>query len=107
MELARSLDGLPLALATAGTYLKQTSDSCSNYLQLYHNSWDDLGRYSQGLLDYDGRTLYSTWNILPAETGTALSLVVVCRTSGVYGKVPRSFSLFNIAYIVATIRQFV
>jgi tetratricopeptide (TPR) repeat protein len=63
MELARRLDGLPLALATAGTYLRQTPDSCSDYLQLYHNSWDDLDQYSEGLLDYDGRTLYSTWNI--------------------------------------------
>src|SRR3984885_4493468 len=63
MELARRLDGLPLALATAGTYLRQVSDSFSDYLQLYDNSWDDLGQYSDGLLDYDGRTLYSTWNV--------------------------------------------
>jgi hypothetical protein len=55
MELAKNLGGLPLALATAGTCLKQTSDSCSDYLQLCHNSWDDLGQYGQGLLDYDGR----------------------------------------------------
>ena len=63
MELARRLDGLPLALATAGTYLRQVPDSFSDYLQLYDNNWDDLGRYSDGLLDYDGRTLYSTWNV--------------------------------------------
>jgi tetratricopeptide (TPR) repeat protein len=63
MELARRLDGLPLALATAGTYLRRTADSFSDYLQLYHNSWDNLGQYSTGLLDYDGRTLFSTWNI--------------------------------------------
>jgi tetratricopeptide (TPR) repeat protein len=62
-ELARRLDGLPLALATAGTYLKQIPDSFSDYLQLYDSSWDDLGQYSDGLLDYDGRTLYSTWNV--------------------------------------------
>jgi tetratricopeptide (TPR) repeat protein len=63
MELARRLDGLPLALATAGAYLRQVSDSFSDYLQLYDNNWDDLGQYSDGLLDYDGRTLYSTWNV--------------------------------------------
>ena len=63
MELAKRLDGLPLALATAGTYLRQTADSFSDYLQLYHNSWNDLSQYNNGLLDYDGRTLYSTWNI--------------------------------------------
>jgi len=63
MELAKRLDGLPLALATAGTYLRQVSDSFSDYLQLYDNNWDGLSQYSDGLLDYDGRTLYSTWNI--------------------------------------------
>ena len=63
IELAKRLDGLPLALATAGTYLRRTADSFSDYLQLYHNNWDDLSQYDDGLLDYDGRTLYSTWNI--------------------------------------------
>jgi hypothetical protein len=28
-----------------------------------HNNWNDLSQYSDGLLDYEGRTLYSTWNI--------------------------------------------
>ena len=63
IELARRLDGLPLALATAGTYLRQMPDSFSDYLQLYNNNWDDLSQYSDGLLEYDGRTLYSTWNV--------------------------------------------
>src|SRR2546423_9723550 len=64
IELAKRLDGLPLALATAGTYLRQTSDSFSDYLQLYNNSWDDLRQYNNSnLLDYDDRTLYSTWNV--------------------------------------------
>ena len=63
IELAKRLDGLPLALATAGTYLKQTPDSFSDYLQLYNNNWNDLRQYSDGLWDYDGRRLYSTWNI--------------------------------------------
>jgi tetratricopeptide (TPR) repeat protein len=52
-----------LALATAETYLRQVSDSFTDYLQLYDNNWDDLSQYSDGLLDYDGRTLYSTWNV--------------------------------------------
>ena len=60
IELARRLDGLPLALAMAGTYLRQVSDSFSEYLRPYDNSWDDLGQYNDGLVDYDGRTLYST-----------------------------------------------
>jgi hypothetical protein len=63
MELAKRLDGFPTALATAGTYLMQTSDSFSNYLHLYDTRWHDLSQYSDGMLDYDGRKLYSTWNM--------------------------------------------
>lgn len=61
--LAQRLDGLPLALSTAGTYLSQTADSFGHYLQQYDNSWDDLNEYSHGLFDYEDRTLYSTWNL--------------------------------------------
>jgi len=51
-KLARRLDGLPLALATAGAYLSQSADS-----------WNDFGRYSSGPVDYEDRILYSTWNV--------------------------------------------
>src|SRR5271154_5133529 len=63
MALARRLDGLPLALATAGMYLNQTAGSFSDYLRLYNDSWNDLELYSDGPLDYEDRTLYSTWNL--------------------------------------------
>ena len=63
MALARRLDGLPLALATAGMYLNQTAGSFSDYLQLYNDSWNDLELYSDGPLDYKDQTLYSTWNL--------------------------------------------
>ena len=62
-KLVERLDGLPLALATAGTYLNQTACSLGDYLDLYNGSWNDLGQYSDGLLDYEDRTLYSTWNL--------------------------------------------
>jgi hypothetical protein len=60
--LARRLDRLPLALATAGAYLRHSADSFHGYLQLYSNSWNDLSRHSSGPEDYEERTLYSTWN---------------------------------------------
>ena len=63
MNLALRLDGLPLALATAGAYLSQSADSFEDYLQLYNNSWNDLSQYSSGPVDYEERTLYSTWNV--------------------------------------------
>src|SRR5271156_3958817 len=62
-KLVERLDGLPLALATAGTYVNQTACSFGGYLDLYNGSWNDLTQYSDGLLDYEDRTLYSTWNL--------------------------------------------
>ncbi|KAL8721410.1 MAG: hypothetical protein Q9181_007708, partial [Wetmoreana brouardii] len=62
-KLALRLDGLPLALATAGAYLNQSADSFDDYLELYNNSWNDLSQYSRGPVDYEERTLYSTWNV--------------------------------------------
>ena len=52
-----------MALATAGAYLRQSADSFDNYLELYNHSWNDLGRHSHGPIDYEERTLYSTWKV--------------------------------------------
>ncbi|KAK2036225.1 hypothetical protein LZ31DRAFT_437428, partial [Colletotrichum somersetense] len=60
--LARRLDGLPLALSTAGAYLNQVSTTCAEYLQLYDESWLRLQRESPQLLGYD-QALYSTWEV--------------------------------------------
>jgi hypothetical protein len=61
--LVRELDGLPLALATAGAYLYQMSISFANYLGLYNTSWLRLQQKTPELLSYEDRALYSTWNI--------------------------------------------
>ncbi|KAK1948852.1 hypothetical protein LY78DRAFT_709072 [Colletotrichum sublineola] len=60
--LAKKLDGLPLALATVGAYLDQVATSCTEYLDMYENSWLRLQHESPGLIEYD-RALYSTWNV--------------------------------------------
>ncbi|KAL8978289.1 MAG: hypothetical protein Q9205_006094 [Flavoplaca limonia] len=62
-ELAERFDGLPLALATAGNYISQTAESFGEYLRMYKQSWEELAENSDGLMDYDNRTLYSTWNL--------------------------------------------
>jgi tetratricopeptide (TPR) repeat protein len=62
-KLAKKLDGLPLALATAGAYLKQASIGFSDYLRLYGKSWAKLQKTSPVLSWYEDRTLYSTWQI--------------------------------------------
>ena len=59
----RNLDGLPLALATAGAYLKQAAICFSDYLRLYEESWAKLQKTSPELSSYEDRTLYSTWQI--------------------------------------------
>ena len=62
-KLAKELDGPPLALATAGAYLKQAAIGFSDYLRLYKNSWAKLQKTSPELSSYEDRTLYSTWQI--------------------------------------------
>ncbi|KAF1936850.1 hypothetical protein EJ02DRAFT_413325 [Clathrospora elynae] len=62
-ELARELDGLPLALATAGAYLDQMATSFSDYLCLYRASWRRLQEISPEVKTYENRQLYSTWQI--------------------------------------------
>ncbi|KAJ9656257.1 hypothetical protein H2198_005108 [Neophaeococcomyces mojaviensis] len=64
LDLARWLGGLPLALATAETYLASPDVSCSEYLDLYESLWMMLvGGDSEGLMEYEDRTLASTWTI--------------------------------------------
>ena len=62
-RLAKELDGLPLALATAGAYLNQTAISFSDYLRLYKESWAKLQKTTPELSSYEDRTLYSTWQV--------------------------------------------
>ena len=63
LALTKRLDGLPLALATAGAYLDQVTISVADYLQLYDTSWRELHESDIGLDSYEDRTLYSTWRI--------------------------------------------
>ncbi|KAI1317973.1 hypothetical protein F5Y16DRAFT_414531 [Xylariaceae sp. FL0255] len=62
-QLAIKLDGLPLALATAGAYLKRTPITFQSYLCYYENSWALLQKNSPKLMSYEDRTLYSTWQL--------------------------------------------
>ncbi|KAL9103273.1 MAG: hypothetical protein Q9163_001675 [Psora crenata] len=62
-ELAKELDGLPLALATAGAYLDQVATSFADYFRLYKTSWLKLQQTSPELSSYEERQLYSTWQL--------------------------------------------
>ena len=63
MKLAEELDGLPLALATAGAYLDSVVTSFVDYLRLYKASWLKLQHTSPRLMSYKDRALYSTWQL--------------------------------------------
>jgi NB-ARC domain len=63
IKLAKKLDGLPLALVTAGAYLDQSAISFSAYIRLYEESWAELLKTSPELSSYEDQTLYSTWQM--------------------------------------------
>ena len=54
------MDGLSLALATAGDYLRQTSNSFAEYLKRYEKNWQDSQKNMHELSEYEGHTLYTT-----------------------------------------------
>ena len=63
VELIKELDGLPLALSTAGVYLEHVLITLSDYLRLYKTSWLKLQTTSPQLESYEDRSLYTTWQI--------------------------------------------
>ena len=59
----RKLDGLPLALATAGGFLGLTHIPVSEYLEHYETSWLSLQEQSPRISSYKDRTIHTTWNL--------------------------------------------
>ena len=59
VALVRGLEGLPLALVTAGSYIR--SVTVTKYLELYNNSWNGLHETLGIRRDYPGRTIVTTW----------------------------------------------
>ena len=62
--LAKRLDGLPLALATAGTYIQRTGFTFERYLQEYEARWNIDPHRPTKLQEYRDRTLNTTWDLL-------------------------------------------
>lgn len=95
-KLAERFDGLPLALATAGDYIYQTANSFDDYLQMYEESWKDLAKYSGNLMEYDDRTLYTTWNISLKQVATQDPEVVkLFQLMGYLGNANLWYELFR------------
>src|SRR3954471_12070982 len=64
-ELVRRVDGLPLALAQAGSYMQKTNVDVGGYLDLYEQKWTALfeGDHAFPLKDYPDRSILSTWTL--------------------------------------------
>ena len=62
-KLAQRLGFLPLALVQAGTYMRGTGTSCSEYLDFYETSWSQLVATSPPLQDYQNGSIQNTWMI--------------------------------------------
>ena len=66
-ELFRLLDGLPLAIAQASAYLRQSGIGVAKYIQFYKQQWKSLmesqDRTGMPLRDYPGRSIWTTWTI--------------------------------------------
>lgn len=66
--LLRKLEGMPLALAQAGAYIRQTNITLQEYLGYYDKTWDDLiaEQDSYPLQEYaqrSQRSMLTTWKI--------------------------------------------
>ncbi|KAH0161832.1 purine and uridine phosphorylase, partial [Aureobasidium melanogenum] len=64
-SLLEKLEGMPLALAQAGAYIRQTNMSICEYLDHYTSTWDDLitKQDSYPLQEYAQRSMLTTWMI--------------------------------------------
>lgn len=85
ITLAEKLDGLPLALSTAGAYLDNLATTFADYLAMYQDSWLRLQQTSPELIAYN-QALYSTWDI---------SYKQVCRENANSALLLRFWAYFN------------
>ena len=82
-ELLELLDGLPLALAQAATYCRESGINIASYLELYKQQWDALMSHDANsdrtLIDYDQKSIATAWTLsfkeIEAKSQTAANLL--------------------------------
>ncbi|KAL2016678.1 hypothetical protein VTK56DRAFT_3180 [Thermocarpiscus australiensis] len=66
-KLLGLLDGLPLALAQAASYIRDTGLDTTSYVRLYKQQWDDLigsgGESGLPLVDYEQGSVATAWTV--------------------------------------------
>ncbi|KND93937.1 Kinesin light chain [Tolypocladium ophioglossoides CBS 100239] len=81
-ELFALLDGLPLAIAQAASYLRETGLNPASYVQLYREQWEDLMRsHVASLMDYEQQSVATTWMVsfkaVEARSKNAVNLLLL------------------------------
>lgn len=73
------MDGLPLALVAAGSYMSNINIDCRKYLKLHNESWHTLQKHTPRVPSYNGN-LCSCWAITFHELSKSLDVfrVLVC-----------------------------
>ncbi|KAH6981463.1 hypothetical protein EDB80DRAFT_899547 [Ilyonectria destructans] len=82
-QLLELLDGLPLALAQAASYLREKGVDVTTYVQIYKHQWDELmgsrDAPSRPLLDYEQGSIATTWMVsfkeIESKSADAASLL--------------------------------
>ncbi|KAL4882635.1 hypothetical protein BJY04DRAFT_217130 [Aspergillus karnatakaensis] len=63
VELIHQLDGLPLAITIAGSFIRETGISIRSYLQYYRESWHTLQSQSNSNRHYDHDNIIQAWTV--------------------------------------------
>ncbi|SPO04432.1 related to ankyrin 3 [Cephalotrichum gorgonifer] len=65
--LLELLDGLPLALAQAASYIREMGIDIATYMEIYNKQWNELmsarGESGQPLSDYEQGSIATTWAV--------------------------------------------
>ncbi|OWT42401.1 protein kinase subdomain-containing protein [Pochonia chlamydosporia 170] len=67
LALANRLDGLPLAIAIAGAFMRKTGASITEYWKYYQESWSELQLESNPERQYPQGNMLQTWMISYCE----------------------------------------
>ena len=64
-KLLGKLGGLPLALAQASAFMRETGSSFADYIEFYEKEWKFLMKShdDEPLRDYPNRSVWTTWNL--------------------------------------------
>ncbi|CAG7561927.1 unnamed protein product [Fusarium equiseti] len=97
-ELLELLEGFPLALAQAGSFLRETGINIPTYIQNYHLQWERLMSFEESpLVDYEHGSVATTWAVsLNAVKASSEDLVDILRLWAFINNKDLWFGLFEV-----------